>query len=48
MEVRRGDIWKANMGVSVGSEQGGLRPVIVVQNNVGNKFSPTYITEITP
>lgn len=44
LEVRRGDIWKANMGESVGSEQGGLRPVIVVQNNVGNKFSPTYIT----
>ena len=41
--VRRGEVWMADMGSVVGSEQGGLRPVVVVQNNIGNKYSPTTI-----
>ena len=41
--IIRGDILYANMGEGVGSEQGGIRPVVCVQNNVGNKFSPTVI-----
>lgn len=43
MEVRRGDVWQANLGEASGSEQGGIRPVIVIQNDVGNRFSPTVI-----
>lgn len=39
-KFKRGDIYLANMGVTVGSEQTGIRPVIVVSNNVGNDFSP--------
>ena len=39
----RGDIFYADLSPVVGSEQGGLRPVLVVQNNVGNKYSPTII-----
>ena len=40
--VRRGDIWMADLRLgTVGSEQGEIRPVLVVQNNIGNKFSPT-------
>lgn len=42
-EVRRGDIYYAELNPVVGSEQGGTRPVLVVQNNIGNKFSPTTI-----
>lgn len=42
-EHLRGDVWLANLGERVGSEQAGLRPVIIIQNNVGNKFSPTVI-----
>ena len=41
--IIRGDILYANMGEGIGSEQGGIRPVICIQNNVGNKFSPTII-----
>lgn len=41
--IRRGDIFFANLSPVVGSEQGGIRPVIVVQNDVGNKYSPTVI-----
>lgn len=41
--VKRGDIFYADLSPVVGSEQGGVRPVIVVQNNVGNKYSPTII-----
>lgn len=40
---RRGDIYFANLGPIVGSEQDGLRPVLIIQNNVGNRFSPTTI-----
>lgn len=43
MEVIRGDIYYADLSPVVGSEQGGIRPVLVVQNNVGNKYSPTVI-----
>ncbi|MEG0771461.1 MAG: type II toxin-antitoxin system PemK/MazF family toxin [Clostridia bacterium] len=43
MIVRRGEIYYADLSPVVGSEQGGLRPVIIIQNNVGNKFSPTVI-----
>ena len=41
--IIRGDILYANMGEGIGSEQGGIRPVVCIQNNVGNKFSPTII-----
>ncbi len=41
--VRRGDIFYADLNPVVGSEQGGIRPVVVVQNDVGNKYSPTVI-----
>ena len=43
MTVRRGDIYYADLSPVVGSEQGGVRPVLIVQNDVGNKFSPTVI-----
>ena len=41
--VKRGDIYYADLSPVVGSEQGGMRPVLIVQNNVGNKHSPTVI-----
>lgn len=41
--VRRGDVYYADLNPVVGSEQGGIRPVLVVQNDVGNKYSPTVI-----
>lgn len=41
--IRRGDIFYADLSPVVGSEQGGLRPVLIVQNDVGNKYSPTVI-----
>jgi len=43
MDIIRGDIYYADLSPVVGSEQGGVRPVLVVQNDVGNKFSPTVI-----
>ena len=43
MKVKRGDIFYADLSPVVGSEQGGVRPVLVVQNDVGNKYSPTVI-----
>ncbi|QZY55768.1 type II toxin-antitoxin system PemK/MazF family toxin [Crassaminicella profunda] len=43
MIVKRGDIFYADLSPVVGSEQGGVRPVLVVQNNIGNKYSPTVI-----
>ena len=43
MTVKRGEIYYADLSPVVGSEQGGIRPVLIVQNNVGNKFSPTVI-----
>jgi len=41
--IKRGDIYYADLSPVVGSEQGGVRPVLIVQNNVGNKYSPTVI-----
>lgn len=41
--VKRGDIYYADLSPVVGSEQGGVRPVLVIQNNLGNHFSPTII-----
>lgn len=38
---RRGDIYFADLGARIGSEQGGTRPVVVLQNNVGNRYAPT-------
>ena len=43
MGIKRGDIFYADLSPVVGSEQGGIRPVLVVQNDVGNKYSPTII-----
>ena len=43
MLVRRGDMFYADLSPVVGSEQGGIRPVIIIQNDVGNKYSPTVI-----
>ena len=43
MIVRRGDIYYADLSPVVGSEQGGLRPVLIIQNDIGNKYSPTVI-----
>ncbi len=43
MIVKRGDIYYADLSPVVGSEQGGIRPVLIVQNDVGNKYSPTII-----
>ncbi|MBR4880837.1 MAG: type II toxin-antitoxin system PemK/MazF family toxin [Clostridia bacterium] len=43
MNVKRGDIFYADLSPVVGSEQGGLRPVLIVQNDVGNRHSPTVI-----
>ena len=43
MVVKRGDIFYADLSPVIGSEQGGTRPVLVVQNDIGNKFSPTVI-----
>lgn len=43
MNIKRGDIYYADLSPVVGSEQGGIRPVLIVQNDIGNKFSPTVI-----
>ena len=43
MQVRRGDIFYADLSPVVGSEQGGIRPVLIIQNDVGNRHSPTVI-----
>ena len=43
--IRRGDIFYADLSPVVGSEQGGIRPVLVIQNNVGNKHSPTVMNK---
>lgn len=42
-KITRGDIFYANLDGTIGSEQSGIRPVIVVQNDIGNKYSPTTI-----
>ena len=43
MSVKRGEIYYADLSPVVGSEQGGIRPVLIVQNDVGNRYSPTVI-----
>lgn len=43
MIVRRGDIYYADLSPVIGSEQGGIRPVLIIQNDVGNRYSPTVI-----
>ncbi|MDR0829673.1 MAG: type II toxin-antitoxin system PemK/MazF family toxin [Prevotellaceae bacterium] len=42
-QITRGDVYYADLSDGIGSEQGGIRPVVIIQNNVGNKFSPTVI-----
>lgn len=42
-KIKRGDIFLANIDSSIGSEQNGIRPVLIIQNNKGNKYSPTTI-----
>lgn len=44
--VMRGDIFYANLNHGIGSEQRGYRPVLIIQNNIGNKFSPTVIVAV--
>ena len=43
MTIKRGDIYYADLSPVVGTEQGGIRPVLIVQNDIGNKYSPTVI-----
>ena len=43
MSVKRGDIYYADLSPVIGSEQGGVRPVLIIQNDIGNKYSPTVI-----
>jgi mRNA interferase MazF len=43
LTVKRGDIYYADLSPVIGSEQGGLRPVLIIQNDIGNKYSPTVI-----
>ena len=45
-EIKRGQIWYADLSSVVGSEQGGYRPVLIIQNDIGNKYSPTTIIAI--
>lgn len=45
-EIKRGQIWYCDLSPVVGSEQGGLRPCLVIQNDIGNKYSPTTIIAI--
>ena len=42
-QIRRGEIYYADLSPVVGSEQGGVRPVLILQNDIGNKYSPTVI-----
>ncbi|CCQ96338.1 endoribonuclease toxin [[Clostridium] ultunense Esp] len=43
MIVKRGDVFFADLSPVIGSEQGGMRPVLIIQNDIGNRFSPTVI-----
>ena len=45
-EIKRGQVWYADLSPVVGSEQGGFRPVLMLQNDVGNKYAPTVIVAI--
>ena len=41
--MKRGDVYQANLDPVIGSEQGGIRPVVIIQNDRGNRYSPTVI-----
>jgi len=43
---KRGEIWLADLNSNAGNEQGGIRPVLIIQNNIGNRFSPTVICAV--
>lgn len=43
MNIKRGDVFYADLRPVIGSEQGGIRPVVIIQNDVGNRYSPTVI-----
>lgn len=43
VEIKRGDIFYADLSPVIGSEQGGMRPVVIIQNDIGNHYSPTVI-----
>ena len=43
MSIKRGDIYYADLSPVIGSEQAGIRPILIIQNDIGNKFSPTII-----
>lgn len=43
MNVKRGDVYYADLSPVIGSEQGGVRPVLIIQNDIGNRYSPTVI-----
>lgn len=45
-KVHRGDIFYANLGIRMGSEQDGRRPVLIIQNEIGNEYSPTVIVAV--
>ena len=45
-EIKKGQIWYADLSPVVGSEQGGYRPVLIIQNDIGNQYSPTTIIAI--
>ena len=45
-EIKRGQIWYCDLSPVVGSEQGGYRPILIIQNDIGNKYSPTIIGAI--
>ena len=47
MTIKRGEVYYADLNPVVGSEQGGVRPVVVLQNDVGNKYSPTVLAAAT-
>mgnify|MGYP000293416412 CR=1 FL=1 len=46
LEIKRGDLFYADLSPVIGSEQGGVRPVLIIQNNIGNKYSPTITSQI--
>ena len=46
MEIKRGQIYYADLSPVIGSEQGGLRPVLIIQNDIGNRYSPTVIVVV--
>lgn len=43
MEIKRGQVWYADLSMVIGAEQGGIRPVLILQNDMGNRYSPTTI-----